>query len=130
MQPTRLRVMWPATVVFFGVLPVILRRPALRRGDPDDAVAIDFRQFYAAAEAILHGDNPYPGPTRTAGPASGGPYLYPPLPALLAIAADGASVQAAGLILMAVLVTVALALRASLGVRDWRCYGSCFCGRP
>ena len=53
----------------------------------------------------------------------GGPYPYPPLPALLATPLTVLPFQAAGLVVMGVLVCVALAVPYVLGVRDWRCYG-------
>jgi alpha-1,2-mannosyltransferase len=118
---TRGRIVWAASIAFFGVLPVltviILFASAIER----DSVATDFGQYYAAADAILHGDSPY----RTVEPltAWGGPYPYPPLPALLATPLTALSLQAAGLVVMAVLLLVALATAFVLGVRDWRCYG-------
>ena len=108
----------------------VLRRPACtgrarsssRARSTGDSVAIDFRQYYAAAEAILRGESPY---LATGDPltAWGGPYPYPPLLALLAAPLTALSLQAAGLVVMAVLVLVALSVPWILGVRDWRCYG-------
>jgi Glycosyltransferase family 87 len=87
-----------------------------------DVVAEDFWQFYTAAEAILDGDSPY---VDTGDPTAqwGGPYPYPPLPALLVTPLTALPFQAAGLLMMALLVGVALAVPYVLGVRDWRCYG-------
>ena len=87
-----------------------------------DVVAEDFWQFYTAAEAILEGDSPY---VDTGDPTArwGGPYPYPPLPALLVTPLTALPFQAAGLLMMALLVVVALAVPFLLGVRDWRCYG-------
>ena len=115
------RVAWLASIVFFGVLPallVVLLASEVR----DDTVAIDFFQFYGAAEAILRGESPYPPngePTTT----WGGPYPYPPLPALLMIPLTILPAQAAGVLMMAMLAVVALAVLFVVGVRDWRCYG-------
>ena len=87
-----------------------------------DLVGLDLSQYYVAAEAILHGDNPYAAtPESTA--LWGGPYPYPPLPAILATPLTLLPFQAAGLFVMGVLVLVALAVPYVLGVRDWRCYG-------
>lgn len=128
-DPLLRRVMWPATVVFLGVLPVILLVLLFTEASSDDAIAFDFRPFYAAAEAIVHGSNPYPGPTDPLDAASG-PYVYPPLPALLTIPLTAVSFTAAGLILMGVLAaTVPLTLWLA-GVRDWRCYGMVFLWPP
>jgi Glycosyltransferase family 87 len=97
---------------------VVVFVDAVRR----DLVAIDLWQFYVAAQAIWSGDNPYVAtPDSTA--LWGGPYPYPPLPALLATPLTVLPFQAAGLLVMGVLVCVALAVPYVLGVRDWRCYG-------
>ena len=73
----------PATIVFFGVLPALTIVMVFVAVVQDDSVAMDFRQFYAAAEFILRGKNPYPEGSGILA-AWGGPFPYPPLPALLA----------------------------------------------
>jgi Glycosyltransferase family 87 len=112
----------PAAIVFFGVFPVLTIVALFVAVIDDNSVAMDFRQFYAAAEFILRGKNPYPEGTGVLA-AWGGPYPYPPLPALLAAPLTALSVQAAGLLVMGCLVLVALAIPYILEVRDWRCYG-------
>ncbi len=115
------RVGWLASIVFFGVLPALLF-VLLASDVRGDTIAIDFRQFYGAAEAILDGRSPYPPngePTTT----WGGPYPYPPLPALLAIPLTLLPIQVAGALVMALLVVAVFAVLFVLGVRDWRCYG-------
>lgn len=119
---TRARVQWLASVVFFGVMPVLIVLILFTSAIDGDSVATDFRQYYAAAEAILRGESPY-GATGDPLTAWGGPYPYPPLPALLAAPLTILTLQAAGLAVMGVLVLVALAIPWFLGVRDWRCYG-------
>ena len=116
------RVVRLASIVFLGVLPVLTVVVLFAATIQDGTEAMDLRQFYAAAEAVLRGDSPY-GPTGAPLTAWGGPYPYPPLPALLAISLTIFSLQAAGLLVMAALVVVALAIPFVLGVRDWRCYG-------
>jgi hypothetical protein len=116
------RVTWLATFVFFGVLPALIVVVLFAAAIQSDEVATDFSQFYGAAEAVLRGDNPYGTSVETL-TAWGGPYPYPPLPALTAVPLTALSLEAAGLLVMAVLVLVALAVPAVLGVRDWRCYG-------
>lgn len=110
-----------ATAFCLGVLPGLVVAGIFVVAFTDDAVATDFGQFYAAAEAILRGEDPY----ATAEPltAWGGPYPYPPLPAIFAAPLTALPLEAAGLLVMAVLVCVALAVPWVLGVRDWRCYG-------
>ncbi len=116
------RVAWLAAIAFFGVLPVLAILILFESAIESDSIAMDFRQFYAAAEAILRGESPYL-PSGEPLTEWGGPYPYPPLPALVATPLTVLSLEAAGLLVMAVLVGVALAVPAVLGVRDWRCYG-------
>jgi len=110
------------SVVVCGVLPALVVVVLFETALQDDAVAMDFRQFYRAAEVILQGNSPYGGPDEPL-TAWGGPYPYPPVPALLALPLTVLSLQTAGLLVMACLVLVALAIPLVLGVRDWRCYG-------
>ena len=111
-----------AAVAFCGVLPAVVVALIFVGAVQDSAVGTDFGQFYGAAEAILRGETPY-GPSTESLTAWGGPYPYPPLPALAAVPLTALSLQAAGLLVMAVLVLVALSVPFVLGVRDWRCYG-------
>jgi hypothetical protein len=109
----------PAAIVFCGVLPVLVVVALFAAAIQGDVEAMDFQQFYAAASRIAHGQSPYAGaPTNW-----GGPYPYPPLPALLTVPLTVLPFKAAALLVMATLVLVALAIPAVLGVRDWRCYG-------
>ena len=114
------RARWLASLVCFGLFPALVVVGIFVAATADDAVATDFLQFYRAAEAILAGNDPYVGTEAT---TWGGPYPYPPLPAIVAAPLTALSHEAAGLLVMAVLVIVALAIPYVLGVRDWRCYG-------
>jgi hypothetical protein len=118
---SRARLVWFASVVFCGVLPAVALIGLFVASIQDDVVALDFGQFYAAAEAILAGSTIYPD----AGPATvwGGPYPYPPLPALLAVPFTVLPYGTAGLVVMALLVVCAAGTLYVLGIRDWRCYG-------
>ena len=111
-----------ASVVFCGLLPLLTVAALFVTVVRDDNVAFDFRPFYSAAEAIIQGDDPYPGPDDPL-TASAGPYVYPPLPALATIPLTPLPREAAGLLVMALLLVAALATLAILGVRDWRCFG-------
>lgn len=111
-----------ASIVLFGVFPVLALVALFASAIEDDVIATDFRQFYRAAETILDGGDPYL-PAGEPLTAWGGPYPYPPLPAILAGPLTALPFDAAGLLLMAVLAGVALAVPFVLGVRDWRCYG-------
>lgn len=87
-----------------------------------EGVAFDFRVFYVAAEGALRGETIYPpvdDPTLLDGRA----YVYPPLTALVLAPLTLVSMDAAGLIVMVLLVVAVMAIPLLLGVRDWRCVG-------
>lgn len=82
----------------------------------------DFEQaFYPAAEALVSRESPYPA-LDDAVIAAGKAYVYPPLTAIASIPLTLLSVDAAGFVVMALLVFAVLGTLAVLGVRDWRCY--------
>ena len=110
-----------ASFVFLGVFPALAVVALFASAIESDSVATDFRQFHAAAEAILRSASPYEAGEAVA--PWGGPFPYPPLPALLAVPLTLLSAHSAGLLVMASLVVVAMAIPYVLGVRDWRCYG-------
>ncbi len=115
------RLVWLASVALCGVLPAVVVVTLFAEAIASGPIAMDFRQFYRAAEAILAGQSPY---LETGEPLPwGGPYPYPPLPALTAIPLTLLSLDAAGLVVMASLVGAALGTLWLVGVRDWRCYG-------
>ena len=108
------------TIAVFGALPVIVIGMGFVIAWDDGSAGLDFGQFYFAAEAILRGDDPY---TASPNETWGGGYPYPPLPGVLAIPLTVFSADAAGLLVMVLLVAAALASPFVLDVRDWRCYG-------
>ena len=78
--------------------------------------------YTSAADAILHGHNPYPALTdpdflRGAG------YVYPPLTAEASIPLTLVRFHVAEVFTMVLLVGALFATLRLLGVRDWRCYG-------
>jgi glycosyl transferase family 87 len=120
---TAARVGHLGAVVFCGVFPAIVVAMLFGTAANDDSVAEDFQQFYGAAVAILHGRTAYPDLGTVPEAVWGGPYPYPPLPALVTTPLTVLSLHAAGLVMMALLVATALAIPFVLGVRDWRCFG-------
>jgi len=118
------------SIVFCGVFPAIVVAMLFATAANDDLVAEDFQQFYRAAVAILHGRTAYPDLGAVPQTVWGGPYPYPPLPALVTTPLTVLSFNAAGLVMMALLVATALAIPFVLGVRDWRCYGLAFLWPP
>lgn len=118
----RVRVKWLASVALCGVLPAVALVVFYETMTADGTLAFDFRPFYRAAGAILEGQSPYPGEDDPL-TALTGPYVYPPLGALLSIPFRVASFEAAGVALMVLLTVAALAIPYVLGVRDWRCFG-------
>lgn len=110
------------SLVFCIALPVVVVVMIFVVAIDDGTVAMDFRQFYGAAEAILRGESPYPPAGEPTLPW-GGPYPYPPLPALIVTPLTVLSPDIAGLFVMSMLVVVTLCIPFVLEVRDWRCYG-------
>ena len=118
----RARLVQLASWVLFGALPAIVVLLLFVSAIEDDAVAFDFRVFYAAAEAVLDGESPYQDPDDENAVVARG-YVYPPITALAVVPLTVLPVEVAGLLVMALLVGAALAIPYVLGVRDWRCYG-------
>ena len=118
----RARILQLASYVLFAALPAITVVTLFVSTIQDDAVAFDFRVFYAAAEAVLAGDSPYQALDDESAVVARG-YVYPPITAIGVIPLTLLPVEAAGLLVMAILVGAALAVPYVLGVRDWRCYG-------
>jgi hypothetical protein len=111
-----------AAIAFCGVLPAFALILLFESVIGDSTLAVDFRPFYRGADAVLDGQTPYPAADDPL-TAETGPYVYPPLGALLAIPAQIVSFEAAGVALLVLLTLAALAIPFVLGVRDWRCYG-------
>jgi hypothetical protein len=85
--------------------------------------------YTGAADAILHGHNPYPGiddPALGRGEA----YVYPPLVAIVSTPLTLVPIGVAEVVVMCLLVGVVVATLAAVGVRDWRCYGLVFLWPP
>ncbi len=109
-------------MAFCAVLPVVTLLTLFATTIDDDSVAFDFRPFYSAAGEVLRGHTPYPL-TNDPLTAASGAFVYPPLTALTAIPLRLIPLDAAGVIVMVLLVLALLATPFVLGVRDWRCYG-------
>jgi hypothetical protein len=120
----RERILRFAAIAFFGVLPVLAVCLVFASSIADTTYAIDFAQFYRGGENVLAGHHLYPANdaplTAWSHPY---PYVYPPLPALVAAPVTVVPLQVAGVFLMGVLVLVVLLILRVLDVRDWRCYG-------
>jgi alpha-1,2-mannosyltransferase len=126
---SRERLTWLASVVFCGVLPVVVLVGVYVQAIRGGSAAMDFRQFYRGAEAILDGVNPYPvdGASLI---ASARPYVYPPFPALLVMPLTLLSIDHAAVLAMTATIALVPAILLVLGVRDWRCYGIAFLWPP
>ncbi|MBA3402021.1 MAG: DUF2029 domain-containing protein [Actinobacteria bacterium] len=126
------RVRVTIAVVLFGLLPLyaLYLVFANAAGDDLDEKVTDFENaFYPGAEAILRGISPYPAPDDPR-LAAGTEYVYPPLTALASTPFTELSVEAAGFVVMALLIAAVLGTLWLLGVRDWRCYGLAFLWPP
>jgi len=113
---------WPATMFLFAALPAAIVASLFVEAVRDEAVAYDFRVFYAAAEAVLRGDSPYP-PLDDPGTVFGRSYVYPPLTAFAVVPLTVLPEAVAGVLVMLGLTVAVLAIPWVLGVQDWRCYG-------
>jgi hypothetical protein len=123
------RVRWYASLVFCGALPVVALIVFYESMTGAGTLAFDFRPFYRAAGAILGGETPYPADDDPLTAATG-PYVYPPLGAILSIPFRVAPFDVAGVGLMVLLTLAAVAIPYVLGVRDWRCFGVVFLWPP
>jgi hypothetical protein len=123
------RIAWFASIVFCAVLPALTVVTLFVSTIEDDNVAFDFRPVHRAAGAILDGSSPYPAVDDPL-TAESGAYVYPPLPAFLAVPLRALPVDAAGLVVMLLLTAAVLATLWALDVRDWRCWGIAFLWPP
>ena len=114
------RVAWLASIVLFGVLPVLTVLALFATAIQDDSIATDLRQFYGAAEAILDGDSPYTAAVAT---RRGRPVPVPAAPGADRDPAHGAPVRRGRRARDGGARGAALATLRVVGVRDWRCYG-------
>ncbi len=110
------------SIVVFAAIPAVTVVVLFWTAAADDAIAFDFRPFHRAAEAILAGESPYPGQSDPL-TAEAGPYVYPPLPALLTVPLSWLAFDATGLLVMLCLLGAVPATLWAIGVTDWRCYG-------
>jgi alpha-1,2-mannosyltransferase len=92
--------------------------------------ALDFHNaFWPAANAVLHGNSPYPA----AGDpllAAGGAYVYPPAAAILMAPLALLPHGVADVVMWVTVLLAGLAILRVAGVRDWRCYGALVLGFP
>ena len=125
---SRERLTWLASVVFCGVLPVVVLVGVYVQAIRGGSAAMDFRQFYRGAVAILDGVNPYPadGARRCLGAA----VRVSTVPSPSHRATHSLSLNACGRLAMTATILVVPAILLVLGVRDWRCYGIAFLWPP
>jgi alpha-1,2-mannosyltransferase len=110
------------SIVLCALLPLFAIVVMFHDAIATEGVAFDLRVFYVAAEAALRGDTIYP-PTDDATLLDGRAYVYPPLTAVAIAPLTMLPMEAAGLMVMVLLVVAACAIPLLLGVRDWRCVG-------
>ena len=118
-----------AEILIFGVLPLLALAYVFGKVLFTDLYVYAVDPYRDAANAVLHGHNPYPALTdpdflRGAG------YVYPPLVAILSIPLALVPFGVAQVAMMILLVAALLGLLRALDVRDWRCYGMVFLWPP
>ena len=111
-------------IVALGILPLALAAYYLAVVVPFPSLGVDFRaSFWPAAQAVLHGENPYPAlDARVL--ADRHAFVYPPIVAIVLAPFGLLPVTVATLSAVALVVGALAATLWVLGVRDWRCYGA------
>ena len=119
------RLRFALAVLLFGALPLVALYFVFHNAAGEGKVTDFENAFYTAADAVVAGTSPYVSPDDPV-LALGTEYVYPPLIALVSIPLTVLPVEAAGVVVMALLVLAVAATLWLLGVRDWRCYGLAF----
>jgi hypothetical protein len=118
-----------AEVVVFGVLPLLVLGYVFGQILFADLAVYAVFPYTVAADAILHWQSPYPA-LDDPDFLRGAGYVYPPLTAIVSTPLTLVSLEVAEVVVMVVLIAVAGATLAVVGVRDWRCYGVVFLWPP
>ena len=111
-----------ATLVFFGLVPVVAVLVALSVWVGDGRAGFDLRHaFLPAAHDVLDGNSPYPAPgdSEVAGRHA---YVYTPVVAFATVPFTAIPEDAAIDIGMVASFGAVIAALLLVGVRDWRCY--------
>jgi hypothetical protein len=118
-----------APVLLLGAFlsPAFDDRPAPAGDVP--AFGFDFRPTWDAGGRILDGEPLYP-PAREEVLLGEDQFVYPPAPAVAALALRPLGFEVSSLLLALVLVGAVLLTLRLLGVRDWRCYGVALLALP
>jgi hypothetical protein len=116
------RVVWLASGVLFGVLPVAILVAHVSDTILTAAVGWDFRTYYDAAAGLLRDGTPY-GQFDERAFRAGREYVYPPLTAIAVTPLTVLPPEAAGIFAMSLLLAAVLVMPLAVGVRDWRCIG-------
>ena len=119
-----------ASVVLFGVLPAVTLVMLVATAVQDDAIAVDLRPHYTAAQVVVDGESPYPVVDDLHEGGRLRAYVYPPLIPLLTVPLTVLPIDEAGLVVMALLVAATVGTLVALGIGDWRCYGVVFLWPP
>jgi Glycosyltransferase family 87 len=119
------RLRFALAVLLFGALPLVALYFVFHNAAGEGKVTDFENAFYTAADAVVAGMSPYVSPDDPV-LALGTEYVYPPLIALVSVPLTVLPVEAAGVVVMALLVLAVAATLWLLEVRDWRCYGLAF----
>lgn len=109
-------------LVAFAVVPLAVLALGLSTFAGQDRLALDFHEeVYPQAEAVVHGDDPYPAPGTPITDTTNA--IWPMAAVLPAIPLTALSPEAADWIVTALVLTALFAALWVLDVRDWRVYG-------
>ena len=125
----RARMLRFAELVCFVLLPALALSYVFGKVLFADLDVYAVHAYTGAADAILHGNSPYPKLDDPA-LARGEAYVYPPLVAMVSIPLTLVPIGVAEVVVMCLLAVVVVATLAAVGVTDWRCYGLVFLWPP
>lgn len=112
-----------ATVLAFGVAPIVVLATMLHVGLESSSLAVDFHyELYPQAKALLDGLNPFPGADFV--PRVGGNHLWPPLATAFVAPLAVLPLGVAEILLGGLGLACFAAALYVLDVRDWRVYGA------
>ena len=119
-----------ALVALCAVVPVLSLYYVWAENLSGEIVPSDFGYYYRTAEALLNGHSIYGGEEFVVSRGFIVDYVYPPVTAMVVAPFTALSIDAGAVAFCIFLILVFCVALASVGVRDWRCYGLAFAWPP